>query len=418
MDCVCGGNELKVACQSEFMQNLAELRKDLERRQQQLVKETPENQQTQEVAVPEVKAFEKTNSSAPPLGIGPCLLADAFSCEVCFGDNCAAFMTRPHKKAKKQKADDKGPFEMIKNALTGKATDFKISCTACAAIQPSEKISFALEMFLSLSFKDQHSLFTTASINVEAKTCLGPGSPFRVVFDALGFDAGMKNLGAEYKPFLGDLSVEGRIGGPVAGTVLVARFDTSAHDPPPAVWKYCGTKESVMPQVCDEKLKGSKDSDYRGCQTRTESGRICQRWNSQSPHAHGATRKRYPKMGLESNYCRNPDGSRTIWCYTGDKQKRWEYCRPRECDELLKGSKDSGYRGCQQRTVSGRRCQHWSSQSPHAHKHSGLGLNNCRNPDGSNTIWCYTTYKKKRWEYCKPLGCDTVKYTTCFPCIS
>jgi hypothetical protein len=32
------------------------------------------------------------------------------------------------------------------------------------------------------------------------------------------------------------------------------------------------------------------------------------------------------------NYCRNPDGEKSMWCYTTDKKKRWEYCEPLECD--------------------------------------------------------------------------------------
>lgn len=294
--------------------------------------------------------------------------------------------------------------------LTAKATDFKISCTACAAIQPSEKISFELEMFASINFQDQYSLFTTAMIGVEAKTCLGPGSPFRPLFDTLGFSACIKNLGAQYFPFLGDLSVEGRIRGPVPGTQLVARFDTSVHDPPDAVWKYCGDVHALIPNnhVCFEQFSiWDKGKSYRGCQQRTLSGRLCQRWDSQRPHVHRRTPGRYPSAGLKNDYCRNPDGEISIWCYTQDRAKRWEFCRP--CDEELKGSKDSGYRGCQQRTESNRRCQQWNSQSPHKHSRTperfgdkDLSGNECRNPDGEKTIWCYTEDKNKRWEYCKP----------------
>lgn len=32
---------------------------------------------------------------------------------------------------------------------------------------------------------------------------------------------------------------------------------------------------------------------------------------------------------MKKNYCRNPDGEPTIWCYTTDRKKRWEYCSPR-----------------------------------------------------------------------------------------
>jgi len=29
---------------------------------------------------------------------------------------------------------------------------------------------------------------------------------------------------------------------------------------------------------------------------------------------------------LSSNYCRNPDGEPTIWCFTTDPEKLWEFC--------------------------------------------------------------------------------------------
>ena len=34
---------------------------------------------------------------------------------------------------------------------------------------------------------------------------------------------------------------------------------------------------------------------------------------------------------LESNYCRNPSGANEPWCYTRDKNKRWEYCGVPAC---------------------------------------------------------------------------------------
>jgi len=225
------------------MRNSAELRKDLEKRHHQLLKEAVEHQQTQEVAVTEVNASEDT-SLGPPVGIGPCLLADAFSCEVCLGSACVPFASRPRKTGGKNKASGGGPFVVIKNALTAKATEFKISCTACTAIQPGEKISFELEMFVSTNFADQYTLFTSTKIGVDAKTCIGPGSPLRVLFDTLGLTACISNFKATYLPFLGDLSIEGRIPGPVFGTLLVAKFDTDVHDPPTAVWNYCGQRKA------------------------------------------------------------------------------------------------------------------------------------------------------------------------------
>ena len=67
--------------------------------------------------------------------------------------------------------------------------------------------------------------------------------------------------------------------------------------------------------------------DYRGHVQVTVSGRQCQAWTSQSPHTHTRTSEKYPSSGLGShNYCRNPDGEPTAWCYTTDPSKRWEVC--------------------------------------------------------------------------------------------
>jgi len=89
---------------------------------------------------------------------------------------------------------------------------------------------------------------------------------------------------------------------------------------------------------CDEGLIGTKDSGYRGCQTLTRSGRTCQAWNSQVPQKHSRTAANYPDANLTENYCRNPDGEGdTIWCYTEDVEKRWEYCDPMDNPELYEG---------------------------------------------------------------------------------
>jgi len=81
---------------------------------------------------------------------------------------------------------------------------------------------------------------------------------------------------------------------------------------------------------CDETLLGPKDSEYRGCQSVTRSGRVCQVWTAMAPHAHTNTPSRRPDAGLgHHNYCRNPDGDTTIWCYTTDPQMRHDFCDPR-----------------------------------------------------------------------------------------
>eukprot|EP00931_Biecheleriopsis_adriatica_P083152 TRINITY_DN5669_c0_g1_i1.p1 TRINITY_DN5669_c0_g1~~TRINITY_DN5669_c0_g1_i1.p1 ORF type:complete len:1031 (+),score=92.33 TRINITY_DN5669_c0_g1_i1:56-3094(+) len=174
------------------------------------------------------------------------------------------------------------------------------------------------------------------------------------------------------------------------------------------------TPSPMTNESCDETLEGS-GATYHGCQTQTRSGRTCQKWTAQTPHRH-----RLDETG-DHNYCRNPDGESTIWCYTTDSGKRWEFCDPMEegeegrmpsptpspmtneaCDETLEGS-GATYHGCQTQTRSGRTCQKWTAQSPHEHSLDETGDHNyCRNPDGESTIWCYTTDPDSRWEYCDP----------------
>ena len=94
-------------------------------------------------------------------------------------------------------------------------------------------------------------------------------------------------------------------------------------------------------------MTGRNGAGYRGCQVKTRSGRTCQAWASQSPHRHSRTSSRYPNAGLVSNYCRNPDGEPTIWCYTADPEKRWEYCDPLSVavSSALPASYRSSYQG-------------------------------------------------------------------------
>merc|ERR1719246_431166 len=80
--------------------------------------------------------------------------------------------------------------------------------------------------------------------------------------------------------------------------------------------------------VCNEEMTGENSSTYRGCQSRTISGKKCQYWNEQLPHKHTVTAQEYPDGGLMQNYCRNPSGNETIWCFTEDLNVASESCEP------------------------------------------------------------------------------------------
>ena len=62
----------------------------------------------------------------------------------------------------------------------------------------------------------------------------------------------------------------------------------------------------------------------------TRTGRTCQAWVAQTPHKH--TRHRDDMFHFDGsakaakNYCRDPDTEGKPWCYTMDRNKRWEHC--------------------------------------------------------------------------------------------
>jgi uncharacterized protein YegL len=86
----------------------------------------------------------------------------------------------------------------------------------------------------------------------------------------------------------------------------------------------------VCPSLkCSEASTGN-GADYIGCQDRTVSGKQCQKWTDKVPHKHKFLKSaRQLKRGLgDFNYCRNPDQSSSIWCYTNDPTTPWEACAP------------------------------------------------------------------------------------------
>jgi len=73
----------------------------------------------------------------------------------------------------------------------------------------------------------------------------------------------------------------------------------------------------------------------------TESGRVCQRWSSNTPHqvSDDYRDNDFPDGSREAaeNYCRNPDAewNEGVWCYTTDVDMRWESCAVPECGQSV-----------------------------------------------------------------------------------
>ncbi|XP_078616323.1 uncharacterized protein LOC144884728 [Branchiostoma floridae x Branchiostoma japonicum] len=95
-------------------------------------------------------------------------------------------------------------------------------------------------------------------------------------------------------------------------------------------WMYCDDVFAcdAPPTRCFYAM--DKGRSYAGPVNRA-GDRVCQRWDSQSPHSHPHTPQAHPDAGLEENFCRNPDNKERPWCYTTDPTRRWDYCNVMEC---------------------------------------------------------------------------------------
>ncbi|XP_026068758.1 hepatocyte growth factor-like protein isoform X1 [Carassius auratus] len=190
-----------------------------------------------------------------------------------------------------------------------------------------------------------------------------------------------------------------------------------------------------IPQCKDEVCITCNGEDYRGQMDHTVSGKECQRWDQQSPHQHIYQPEKHPDKSLADNYCRNPDASPVPWCYTTDPTLERERCDIRKCPESPKHHSHSGYttdcfqgrgedyRGKVNETSSGIPCQRWDAQKPHKHQFSpktyeckGLEENYCRNPDGSEAPWCFTSLSAMRTALCLQIKrcADDIEAEDCY----
>ncbi|XP_035660177.1 uncharacterized protein LOC118404903 [Branchiostoma floridae] len=72
---------------------------------------------------------------------------------------------------------------------------------------------------------------------------------------------------------------------------------------------------------------------YRGKVSTTECGRPCQNWDAQLPHSHSGYSTNSSLAGLQGNFCRNPGGEVSPWCFTVDPLVRKEVCKIPQCGQ-------------------------------------------------------------------------------------
>uniref|UniRef100_A0A8C4DEL3 Macrophage stimulating 1 n=1 Tax=Dicentrarchus labrax TaxID=13489 RepID=A0A8C4DEL3_DICLA len=191
-----------------------------------------------------------------------------------------------------------------------------------------------------------------------------------------------------------------------------------------------------IPQCKDEVCITCNGEDYRGQVDHTVNGRECQRWDQQYPHQHIYQPEKYPDKSLDDNYCRNPDASPVPWCYTTDTEVERENCEISKCTEVRVEKRQRSsfttncfrgrgedYRGKVNETTSGIPCQRWDAQQPHEHPFypntyecKGLEENYCRNPDGSEAPWCFTSVPEMRTALCLQIKrcADDIEAEDCY----
>uniref|UniRef100_A0AAR2INK0 Hepatopoietin-A n=1 Tax=Pygocentrus nattereri TaxID=42514 RepID=A0AAR2INK0_PYGNA len=170
-------------------------------------------------------------------------------------------------------------------------------------------------------------------------------------------------------------------------------------------------------------------TNYKGRRSVTENGVECQNWALNTPHEHHFLPRLHKQKDLQGNLCRNPDNSTTgPWCFTKNPNIRYQNCNIPQCSEVqCMMCNGESYRGPMDHTESGRECQRWDLEEPHKHlfhpkryPDKGLKDNYCRNPDGRQRPWCFTTDPNTPWEYCSIKQCDSDNQselestTTCF----
>ena len=74
---------------------------------------------------------------------------------------------------------------------------------------------------------------------------------------------------------------------------------------------------------------------YNGTLNVTLSEYPCQSWNSTFPHRHLLHLGDYPELEGGHNFCRNPgERGEKPWCFTTNRDTRWEYCGVPKCREF------------------------------------------------------------------------------------
>ncbi|XP_058502441.1 hepatocyte growth factor isoform X1 [Solea solea] len=195
-------------------------------------------------------------------------------------------------------------------------------------------------------------------------------------------------------------------------------FTTDPNTP----WEYCSIKVCETPSksnvVETTECYQGRGEGYRGTVDMTPTGLTCQRWDAQYPHNHTFFPQAYACKDLRENYCRNPDGQESPWCFTMDPRVPIMFCtsipqcgaQTKTVSECYQGFGEN-YQGEQSRTRSKLPCSPWTDHSNSGERGMlmpGLEGSYCRNPDkDKHGPWCYTNNSAIPWDYCTVKPCKS-----------
>jgi len=79
--------------------------------------------------------------------------------------------------------------------------------------------------------------------------------------------------------------------------------------------------------------------DYRGVYSSTSTGLPCVDWSSTNKSIHSVLPDRYAGADLTGNFCRDPDDTGRVWCYTSTTADHYDYCDIPKCANAKAPSK-------------------------------------------------------------------------------
>ncbi|XP_063401743.1 receptor-type tyrosine-protein phosphatase kappa-like isoform X3 [Mytilus trossulus] len=85
-------------------------------------------------------------------------------------------------------------------------------------------------------------------------------------------------------------------------------------------------------QLSNNCFYNGQAKNYMGTKAVTDNLYTCQRWETQEPHRHSYTVTDFPDKTMPDNYCRTTQDSARPWCYTTNKDQRWEHCNINNCN--------------------------------------------------------------------------------------